>query len=100
MAAHQGPIVMAGDFNTWNQKRLDLIKKITRDVKLQEVTDFPKGRTTGDTKSEWWNKALGVDRDLPLDRVFFAGLEPTSARVLKYETSDHWPILVRLQLQH
>ena len=100
MAAHQGPIVMAGDFNTWNQKRLDLIKKITRDVKLQEVTDFPKGRTTGDTRSEWWNKALGVDRDLPLDRIFFAGLEPTSARVLKYETSDHWPILVRLQLQH
>jgi len=99
MAAHQGPIVMAGDFNTWNQKRLDLVKEVTRDVKLNEVTDFPEGRTTGDTRSEWWNKALGVDRDLPLDRVFFIGFDPTAARVLDYDTSDHRPILVKLKLQ-
>jgi endonuclease/exonuclease/phosphatase (EEP) superfamily protein YafD len=99
MAAHRGPIVMAGDFNTWNQKRLDLVKTLTRDVKLMEVTDFPEGRTTGDTRSEWWNKALGVDRDLPLDRVFFIGFDPTAARVLNYDTSDHRPILVKLKLQ-
>ena len=35
MAKHTGPIVMAGDFNTWNQKRLDLVKEITRNVKLK-----------------------------------------------------------------
>ena len=99
MAAHEGPIVMAGDFNTWNQKRLDLVKDITREVKLKEVTDFPEGRTTGDTRSEWWNKALGVDKDLPLDRVFFTGFDPSAARVLDYESSDHWPILVKLELQ-
>ena len=99
MATHRGPIVMAGDFNTWNQKRLDLVKDVTRDVKLNEVTDFPEGRTTGDTRSEWWNKALGVDRDLPLDRVFFIGFDPTAARVLNYDTSDHRPILVKLKLQ-
>lgn len=99
MAAHEGPIVMAGDFNTWNQKRLNLVKEITRDVKLKEVTDFPEGRTTGDTRSEWWNQALGVDKDLPLDRVFFTGFDPTAARVLDYESSDHWPILVKLELQ-
>ena len=98
MAAHQGPIIMAGDFNTWNQKRLDLVKEITRDVKLKEVTDFPQGRTTGDTKSEWWNKALGVDSDLPLDRVFFNGFDPTAARILNYDSSDHWPIQVKLEL--
>lgn len=99
IADHQGPIVMAGDFNTWNQKRLKLVKEIARDVKLKEVTDFPEGRTTGDTKSEFWNKALGVDKDLPLDRIFFLGFEPTSARVLNYETSDHLPILVKLKLK-
>ena len=98
MAAHEGPIIMAGDFNTWNQKRLDLVKEITRDVKLKEVTDFPQGRTTGDTKSEWWNKALGVDSDLPLDRVFFNGFDPTAARILNYDSSDHWPIQVKLEL--
>ena len=99
MAAHEGPIVMAGDFNTWNQKRLALVKDITREVKLKEVTDFPEGRTTGDTKSEWWNKTLGVDKDLPLDRVFFTGFDPRSARVLEYASSDHRPILVKLELQ-
>jgi endonuclease/exonuclease/phosphatase (EEP) superfamily protein YafD len=100
MTHHTGPIVMAGDFNTWNQKRLELVKEITRDVKLTEVTDFPDGRTSGDTKSEFWNDILGVERNLPLDRVFFLGFDPTDARVLKYDTSDHKPILVKLKLRY
>ena len=99
MAKHTGPIIMAGDFNTWNQKRLELVKAITRDVELNEVTDFPDGRTTGDTKSEFWNDILGVERNLPLDRVFFLGFDPTDARVLKYDTSDQKPILVKLKLR-
>ena len=98
MAHHTGPIVMAGDFNTWSKKRLELVRKIARDVKLQEVTGFPEGRTAGDTQSEFWNEALGVDKDLPLDRVFYLGFNPTTARVLNYETSDHRPILVKLKL--
>ena len=99
MANHEGPIIMAGDFNTWSQKRLQLVKEITHDVKLNEVTDFPEGRTTGDTKSEFWNEVLGVEKDLPLDRVFFLGFKPISARVLSFDTSDHRPILVKLNLQ-
>ena len=98
MALHSGPILMAGDFNTWNQKRLELVKRITADLSLNEVNDFPAGRTTGDQNSVFWNELLGVDKDLPLDRVFFSGLKPTAARVLKYSSSDHKPILVRLQL--
>ena len=98
MANHTGPIIMAGDFNTWNHKRLELVKEITRDIKLTEVTDFPDGRTTGDTRSEFWNDILDIDRDLPLDRVFFIGFSPTAARVLNYDSSDHRPILVKLKL--
>ncbi len=96
MAIHSGPIIMAGDFNTWNQKRLNLVKRITADVNLKEVTDFPAGRTTGDQDSELLNEFLGVDKNLPLDRVFFSGLKPTDARILDYRSSDHTPILVRL----
>jgi endonuclease/exonuclease/phosphatase (EEP) superfamily protein YafD len=99
MASHSGPIVMAGDFNTWNHKRLELVKEMTQDIKLKEVTDFPQGRTTGDTQSEFWNDVLGVEKDLPLDRVFFLNFKPESARVLSYDTSDHKPILVKLILQ-
>jgi endonuclease/exonuclease/phosphatase (EEP) superfamily protein YafD len=100
MTNHDGPIVMAGDFNTWNLIRLELVKEITRKVKLIEVTDFPNGRTTGDTKSEFWNEVLGIERSLPLDRVFFLGFDPIEARVLKYDTSDHKPILVKFKLRY
>jgi endonuclease/exonuclease/phosphatase (EEP) superfamily protein YafD len=96
MALHSGPILMAGDFNTWNRKRLDLVKRITADVRLEEVVDFPAGRTTGDQDSAFLNEFLGIDKNLPLDRVFFSGLKPTDARILDYRSSDHTPILVRL----
>ena len=99
MANHTGPVIMAGDFNTWNQKRLQLVKEITQDMKLKEVTDFPQGRTSGDTRSEFWNEVFGIEKNLPLDRVFFVNFEPESARVLNYDTSDHKPILVKLILQ-
>ena len=58
-----------------------------------------QGRTTGDTRSEFWNEVLGVEKGLPLDRVFFSGFNPTAARVLDFDTSDHKPILVRLKLR-
>ena len=98
MAVHSGPILMAGDFNTWNQRRLELVKSITSEVKLNEATDFPTGRTTGDVKSDFWNEILGVDKNLPLDRVFFSGFKPTAARILNFDSSDHAPILVHLEL--
>jgi hypothetical protein len=41
------------DFNTWNQKRLQLVREITRDIQLREVTDFPEGRKTGDMNSDF-----------------------------------------------
>ena len=99
MAHHEGPIVMAGDFNTWNRKRLALVNKTTREVHLEEVTGFPQGRTTGDMRSGFWNDIFGVEKELPLDRVFFYGFHPRSARVLPYDTSDHRPILVKLDLK-
>ena len=96
MAAHSGPMIMAGDFNTWNDKRLSLVKGITDGVHLKEVTDFPEGRKTGNLNSEFWNKMLGIDQNLPLDRIFFKGFRSTEARILKFNSSDHAPILIGL----
>ena len=62
------------------------------------MTGFPEGCKTGDTYSDFWNEFLGVDKDLPLDRVFFSGFETTAARVLNFNSSDHNPILVSLKL--
>ena len=98
MATHSGPMIMAGDFNTWNQKRLALVKDITTEVQLKEVTDFPEGRKTGDMNSEFWNKLLGIEKNLPLDRVFFNGFNPVEANILNFKSSDHAPILIGLKL--
>jgi endonuclease/exonuclease/phosphatase (EEP) superfamily protein YafD len=32
---HSGPIIMAGDFNTWNETRLQLVEEIASDLKLR-----------------------------------------------------------------
>lgn len=98
MKIHTGPIIMAGDFNTWNEKRLRLVEEIVAELKLTEVMDFPEGRTTGDMESDFFNAIFGIQNELPLDRVYSQGFSVDSARLLPYESSDHKPIAVRLTL--
>ena len=98
MIIHPGPIIMAGDFNTWNEKRLQLVEEIAGELKLAEVIDFPAGRTTGDMGSDFFNSIFGIQTELSLDRVYSRGFTIDSARVLPYESSDHKPIAVRLTL--
>ena len=98
MIIHPGPIIMAGDFNTWNEKRLQLVEEIAGELKLAEVIDFPAGRTTGDMGSDFFNSIFGIQTELSLDRVYYRGFSIDSARVLPYESSDHKPIAVRLTL--
>jgi endonuclease/exonuclease/phosphatase (EEP) superfamily protein YafD len=98
MIIHPGPIIMAGDFNTWNEKRLQLVEEIVGELKLAEVIDFPAGRTTGDLGSDFFNTIFGIQTELSLDRVYYRGFSIDSARVLPYESSDHKPIAVRLTL--
>jgi len=98
MIIHPGPIIMAGDFNTWNEKRLQLVEEIAVELKLAEVMDFPAGRTTGDMGSDFFNSIFGIQTELSLDRVYYRGFSIDSARVLPYESSDHKPIAVRLTL--
>ena len=99
MKTHTGPIIMAGDFNTWNERRLQLVEEIVSDLKLTEVSEFPMGRTTGDMKSEFFNSILGIQAELPLDRVYYRGISVESAQVLLYDSSDHKPIAVKLSLK-
>ncbi len=98
MQEHDGPIVLVGDFNTWSQKRLDLVQAVVEKLNLTEVTDFPAGRRTGDKKTSFLNWLLGIDKALPLDRVFYRGFTDHSAKVLPYDSSDHRAIQVTLVL--
>ena len=99
MASHEGPIILAGDFNTWSESRFALVNSVARNLGLEEVTGFPNGRKTGDLDSALLHRVLGIDPKLPLDRIYSRGFRTVSAEVLPNTSSDHRPVLVRLALE-
>lgn len=83
---HHGPIVLAGDFNSWNGYRLALIRELAKQYDLQEVNFSQDHRL----------RFL----DYPLDHVFLRGLSVTSATTRPTEASDHAPLLVEVDVLH
>ena len=82
---HKGPMILAGDFNSWNNKRMDKLQKIAEKLSLMAVP-FEK---TGKVKS-----FMGKD----LDFVFYRGLELVEAVVMdEHKLSDHNPLFVRFK---
>jgi endonuclease/exonuclease/phosphatase (EEP) superfamily protein YafD len=77
---HNGPIIMAGDFNAWSRPRMNALFRFAREMALREV------RFTDDHR----RRAFGR----PLDFVFYRGLNVTEASVLVTRASDHNPLLV------
>jgi endonuclease/exonuclease/phosphatase (EEP) superfamily protein YafD len=98
MRDHAGPILLAGDFNGWSERRLALVEQMVREVGLDEVRSFGAGRRTGDLGWSFLNWLFGVDPTLPLDRVYYRGLVPGEVEVLPYTSSDHSALLVRFAL--
>jgi endonuclease/exonuclease/phosphatase (EEP) superfamily protein YafD len=97
LQAHVGPVVLAGDFNVWSRERLSLVESLAERIGLTEVSEFPEGRRTGDL-GRGWTAIAGVDPELPLDRIYYRGLEPLDADVLGYVSSDHAPLRVSFAL--
>ena len=76
-----GPIVLAGDFNTWNFKRYMIMRSIFRDLGLEHLDLDDDGRV------------------LKLDHVFVRGFDVVKARVHHtILSSDHFPLEIRLKL--
>jgi endonuclease/exonuclease/phosphatase (EEP) superfamily protein YafD len=99
MAKHTGPILLAGDFNTWNQRRLRLVTALARELQLTEVREFSGALKTGDQQSAVVNWLLGIDHTLALDRVYYRGLAPLSATVLPLTSSDHRALQVTFAME-
>lgn len=80
LAAHPGPVILAGDFNTWNPARDTIVNDMARRLSLEEVT-FPASK----------------NKKAELDHVFVKG-----CRILKAwmpdaaKGSDHIPQFVDL----
>jgi endonuclease/exonuclease/phosphatase (EEP) superfamily protein YafD len=80
LSIHQGPIILSGDFNTWNKERKAVVKSITQRLKLKPVIFEADHRVTF--------------FDHPVDHVYYRGLKPVKALVHRVESSDHNPMLV------
>ncbi len=94
----QGPLIVAGDFNTWNEPRMEAVESLRRSLGLIEVKpDYPGGKT-GDVPPGLMSKALGFNPEMHLDRIFVRGFRPIQVSwMMEYRASDHVPILARLE---
>jgi len=82
---HKGPMILAGDFNSWNEKRMKKLQKIAERLSLTAVSF----KETSKVKS-FMGKTL--------DFIFYRELELIEAVVLDdHKLSDHNPLFVRFK---
>lgn len=81
---HNGPVLLAGDFNTWNGKRLKYFNELATSFSLEEVQMERQPRL---------NHLLQH-----LDHIYYRGLEIVDAQVhTDIHSSDHYPISLSLR---
>jgi endonuclease/exonuclease/phosphatase (EEP) superfamily protein YafD len=86
IAQHQGPVIVAGDFNSWSDSRKQIIENMVEDLSLKAVTYNSHNRV----------KIFGNF----IDHVFYRGLVPVSSEAQQVTSSDHNPIKVTFRTVH
>jgi endonuclease/exonuclease/phosphatase (EEP) superfamily protein YafD len=83
MQHHHGPMILAGDFNTWNPRRRAILFRATAQHRLRRVPiGAPRWRHLGQV----------------LDHVFYRGIVLKNAwAVLSVKSSDHIPLKVEFE---
>lgn len=85
------PLIIAGDFNDWQGK---IARQFSQHLQLKEVFQTLQG-SYARTFPVWMPM-------LPMDRIYYRGLEPISCERLKsplwQSLSDHAPLLATFQL--
>jgi len=84
LSSHDGPLLVSGDFNTWNDGRSEALRELAARLSLGEVV------FTDDERATFLGRVV--------DRVFARGLEAVEARAVPVSTSDHNPLLVTFRV--
>jgi len=84
LARHGGPVILAGDFNTWSAARRDVVDALVLRLGLEEVSLEPDERS----------RFLGR----PVDQIYFRGLVASEAAAIRVSSSDHNPVSVAFRL--
>jgi endonuclease/exonuclease/phosphatase (EEP) superfamily protein YafD len=85
MKQHSGPIVFAGDFNTWSVERMQIVRAIADSLSLESL-DY-----TNHNRTSMFGNAL--------DHVFYRGLEPVEHDTWQVTSSDHNPTRVSFRVK-
>jgi endonuclease/exonuclease/phosphatase (EEP) superfamily protein YafD len=84
LAQHRGPLIITGDFNSWNTERMRILADIMHELGAKEVAFDTDHRAT----------FLGKQ----VDHIYYRKLLPLEALTEKVTTSDHNPMLVTFRL--
>jgi endonuclease/exonuclease/phosphatase (EEP) superfamily protein YafD len=84
-ARHKGPLILAGDFNSWSEARMAVLDEVVSRLGLIAATFSPDQRTR-------------FVNGLPLDHLFYRGLVLKTAEASETDASDHNPLRVRFEL--
>jgi endonuclease/exonuclease/phosphatase (EEP) superfamily protein YafD len=84
LAEHRGPIILAGDLNTWTDGRTDAVAAMARELGLEEIRFATDGRTLFMGKQ--------------LDHIFVRGLATAASAAIAVESSDHNPVAATLKV--
>ncbi len=83
IAAHDGPVILAGDFNTWNSARMGVVDKLAASQHLQTVS-FKR------TPASRFGHSI--------DHIYYRGLLPLRSRIIEAYSSDNYPLTVTFRL--
>jgi endonuclease/exonuclease/phosphatase (EEP) superfamily protein YafD len=84
LAGHRGPIIFAGDFNTWNNARDRVVSEIAARLGLTEIN------LRIDQRAVFFGRHL--------DHIFIRGLETVDVSAVPVTSSDHNPLAATLRI--
>lgn len=84
LAHHPGPIIVAGDLNTWNDERVAAVRELAHRLRLTEV------RFAADHRSHF----LGHE----VDHIYTRDLATLAAAATAVTSSDHNPVAATLRV--
>ena len=84
LAIHEGPIIFAGDFNTWSTRRQLIVDEIAKRLGLEEI------RFADDKRTRFFGNEL--------DHILTRGFRVIASSVVTVTSSDHNPVFATLEL--
>ena len=85
MSRHRGPVILAGDFNTWNPRRMAILERIARQLRLDPV------QFSVDRRRTVFNR--------PVSHIYTRGLRLNDSTTQAVMTSDHNPIVAEFSVE-